>query len=189
MSTTTSQVTVKRVPGGAVSNWMVDSLAPGDGVESTCPAGVFCLGTGGGAVVAFAAGSGITPVYSIVKTALATTSRPVRLLYANRDREAVIFDEGLTRLAGEHPGRLQVLHHLDLEKGFVDDEAARRFAGDDPVDAEYLRLRAGAVHGDRRACADRSRASTGTGSASNASCRPSRIRLRRSRRLPPARPT
>jgi 3-ketosteroid 9alpha-monooxygenase subunit B len=130
-------VTVKRVPGGAVSNWMVDTLAAGDVVETTCPAGVFCLGSGEGEVVAFAAGSGITPVYSVVKTALATTSRPVRLLYANRDREAVIFDEGLDRLAEEHPGRLEVVHHLDDEKGFVDEETGRQFAAEGR-DSEYF---------------------------------------------------
>ena len=130
-------VTVKRVPGGAVSNWMVDTLAAGDVVETTCPAGVFCLGSGKGEVVAFAAGSGITPVYSVVKTALATTSRPVRVLYANRDRETVIFDNGLDRLAKEHPGRLEVVHHLDAEEGFIDEETARQFAGSDS-DAEHF---------------------------------------------------
>jgi 3-ketosteroid 9alpha-monooxygenase subunit B len=122
-------VTVKRVPGGTFSNWMIDTLSAGDVVETTCPAGVFCLGPGEEEVVAFAAGSGITPVYSLVKTALRTTSRPVRLLYANRERDAVIFDEGLDRLAAQHPGRLEVLHHLDVEKGFVDDEVVREFAG------------------------------------------------------------
>ena len=130
-------VTVKRVSGGAVSNWMVDTLAAGDVVETTCPAGVFCLGSGNGEVVAFAAGSGITPVYSVVKTALATTSRPVRVLYANHDRETVIFDDGLDRLAKEHPGRLVVLHHLDAQKGFVDEETARQFAGGDS-DSEHF---------------------------------------------------
>jgi 3-ketosteroid 9alpha-monooxygenase subunit B len=131
-------VTVKRVPGGAVSNWMIDSLAPGDVVETTCPAGVFCLGTGSGEVVAFAAGSGITPVFSVLKTAIATTSRPVRLLYANRDRDSVIFDDELSRLAAEHPGRLEVVHHFDVDEGFVDDETARRFTGAIPADAEYF---------------------------------------------------
>lgn len=113
------KVTVKRVPGGVVSNWMNDNLAPGDTVEATPPAGVFCLGDGAGEVVAFAAGSGITPVISIVKTALATTTRRVRLLYANRDRPAVIFAAELDDLAHRHPGRLEVVHHLDVEDGFV----------------------------------------------------------------------
>jgi ferredoxin-NADP reductase len=124
-------VTVKRVPGGVVSNWMNDALRPGDVVETTCPAGVFCLGPSDGNddVVAFSAGSGITPVLSLVKTALATTSRRVRLLYANRDRESVIFAAELDALAERYADRLDVVHHFDVEKGFVDAEVVGAFAG------------------------------------------------------------
>ncbi len=63
-------VTVKRTPGGVVSNWMLDHLAAGDMVEVTRPAGVFRLTAGDEDVVAFSAGSGITPVHSLLKTAL-----------------------------------------------------------------------------------------------------------------------
>jgi ferredoxin-NADP reductase len=122
------QVTVKRVPGGLVSNAMIDNLAPGDLVEATRPAGVFCLGDEDGDVVAFAAGSGITPVYSVVKAALATTDRRVRLLYANRDRDSVIFGAALDALAEQHPDRLAVVHRLDVEQGFVDGAAIAPFA-------------------------------------------------------------
>ena len=122
------QVTVKRVPGGVVSNWMIDGLAAGDIIETTCPTGVFCLGADAGDVVAFAAGSGITPVLSIVKTALATTSRRVHLLYANRDRDSIIFAGELDRLAEHHPGRLAVVHRLDVDQGFVDADTVRPFA-------------------------------------------------------------
>jgi len=121
------QVTVKRVPGGAVSNWMIDNLGEGDVIETTCPAGVFCLDTGDGDVVGFAAGSGITPVVSIVKTALATTSRRVRLLYANRDRDSIIFNDEIDRLVEQYPDRLSVTHHLDVDHGFVDAETVRPF--------------------------------------------------------------
>jgi ferredoxin-NADP reductase len=128
------QVTVKRVPGGLVSNRMIDTLRAGDGVEATCPAGVFCLtpggveGGGGGDLVAFAAGSGITPVISLVKEALDTTARRVRLLYANRDRASTIFAAGLDALAQRYPDRLELGHHLDVEHGFVDAAAVRGFA-------------------------------------------------------------
>src|SRR3954466_187036 len=57
------QITVKRVPGGVVSNWMIDELRPGHVIETTCPAGVFCLRAEDAAdadIVAFAGGSGIT---------------------------------------------------------------------------------------------------------------------------------
>lgn len=116
-------VTVKRVPGGLVSNWMLDNLGPGDEVEATRPAGVFRLAPGAADVVAYSGGSGITPVFSLVKTALATTGRRVRLLYANRDPEAVIFARALDGLAARHPERLQVVHRYDVEHGYVDADA------------------------------------------------------------------
>ncbi|HEY7069430.1 MAG TPA: ferredoxin--NADP reductase [Acidimicrobiales bacterium] len=122
------QVTVKRVPGGLVSNAMIDTLGPGDVVEATRPAGVFCLGPGDADVVAFAAGSGITPVFSLLKAALAGSSRQVRLLYANRDRESVIFRDALDALVEQHPERLAVVHRLDVEHGFVDDVSVAAFA-------------------------------------------------------------
>lgn len=131
------QVTVKRVPGGLVSNWMMDTLGPGDLVETSCPAGVFCIGPDQGDVVAFAAGSGITPVFSIVKAVLASTSRRVHVLYANRDRDSVIFAAALERLAEHHPGRLTVLHRLDVEEGFADADTVRPFASF-ALDAEYF---------------------------------------------------
>lgn len=127
------QVTVKRVAGGVVSNWMNDELHAGDVIEVAPPAGAFLLGDGEGDVVAFSGGSGITPVFSIVKTALATTSRNVRVLYANRDRDAVIFADALTALEAEHGDRLTVIHHLDVEHGFVDADTVAplaRCAGD-----------------------------------------------------------
>lgn len=123
------QVTVKRVPGGLVSNWMIDSLRPGAVVDTTCPAGVFCLTPGDADVVAFSAGSGITPVISLVRAALEATSRRVRLLYANRDRESTIFAAALDALVAAHAGRLEVVHHLDTELGFVDGDVVRGFVG------------------------------------------------------------
>jgi 3-ketosteroid 9alpha-monooxygenase subunit B len=130
------QITVKRVPGGLVSNWMNDQLAPGDVVETSFPAGFFRLPPGDRDVVACSAGSGITPVFSLVKAALATTSRRVHLLYANRDRDAVIFAEALDALVGRHPGRLDVVHHLDVEHGFVEDATIRPFV-DVAADPEF----------------------------------------------------
>jgi 3-ketosteroid 9alpha-monooxygenase subunit B len=130
------QVTVKRVPDGVVSNWMNDKLAVGDEVETTLPAGIFCLGEGAGDIVAFAAGSGITPVISLVKEALATTSRRVHLLYANRDLESTIFRAELDALVARHPDRLRVRHHLDVEDGYVDAAVTRDFAGVPAADAD-----------------------------------------------------
>ena len=116
-STTTLTVTVKRVTGGLVSNWFLDHLHEGDVIEVTKPAGVFCPQESARPLVGFCGGSGITPVMSITKSVLAGTTRPVRLLYANRDRDSVIFDDALTTLRGVHPERLDVRHHFDSDGG------------------------------------------------------------------------
>ncbi len=128
--------TVKRVPGGGVSNWLVDNVAKGTRIELNPPSGNFCVREGRRPIIAFCGGSGITPVISIAKSVLATTSRPVSLLYANRDRDSVIFDERLDELRDRHPGRLDVRHHLDLEAGFVDGAAVATFV-DGRLDADF----------------------------------------------------
>jgi 3-ketosteroid 9alpha-monooxygenase subunit B len=121
------QVTVKRVPGGLVSNWINDALAAGDAIDVTRPAGVFRLGEAERDVVTFAGGSGITPVFSILKTALAATSRRVHLLYANRDRDSVIFAAELEALVERYGRRLHVVHHHDVDQGFVDGDELEPF--------------------------------------------------------------
>ncbi|TDD86056.1 ferredoxin--NADP reductase [Actinomadura darangshiensis] len=130
------RTTVKRVPGGLVSNWMLDNLATGDLVEVTRPAGAFCLRETAAPLVAFCGGSGITPIASLVKSALATTDRRVRVLAADRDGGSVIFDAELAELTGRHPGRLEVERHLDAESGFVTGGRVRSFTGTDR-DADF----------------------------------------------------
>jgi 3-ketosteroid 9alpha-monooxygenase subunit B len=127
------KVTVKRVPGGAVSNWMNDNLAEGDVLDVMPPAGHFCLRTDEARrakpLVAFSGGSGITPVISLIKTLLATTERPASLLYANRDRDSIIFFDELQALSRSNGRRLRVLHRLDVEQGFVDRRGVVEFVG------------------------------------------------------------
>jgi ferredoxin-NADP reductase len=113
-------VTVKRVPGGKMSNWMIDSLAPGDTIDVLRPTGLFVLRAAATPLVAFAGGSGITPILSIVKTALATTKREIALIYANRSADDVNFAAALDRLRAASNGRFAVHHHLDAERGFLD---------------------------------------------------------------------
>ncbi len=130
-------VTVKRVPGGAVSTVLTESLEPGQPLESTRPAGVFTLNEDQtGDIVAFAGGSGITPVFALLKSALTTTSRRVRLLYANRDAASVIFREALATLVERHGDRLDVAHHIDTDRGFVDAAEVSQYATSGP-DCEY----------------------------------------------------
>lgn len=129
-------VTVKRVPEGLVSNWLLDNVTEGDVVEATKPAGVFCPQPGTRPVVAFCGGSGITPVMSITKSVLASTPRRVRLLYANRGPGSVIFDQALADLAERHPGRLEVRRHLDSDSGFLTTASVVAFVDGD-ADADF----------------------------------------------------
>jgi 3-ketosteroid 9alpha-monooxygenase subunit B len=128
--------TVKRVPDGRMSNWMNDALVPGDTIQVLRPTGLFVLHEHDTPVVAFAGGSGITPVISIIKSALATTDRRVVLVYANRSPDAVIFAEELERLRGASGGQLSLHHHLDSERGFLDAEQCAALVGDDS-DADF----------------------------------------------------
>jgi ferredoxin-NADP reductase len=133
--------TVKRVPGGVVSNWMHDNLRPGHTVEVTQPAGVFCLrddAADARPLVAFAGGSGVTPIMSLAKNALATTGRRVRILTANRDADSIIFAAALAELSARYPGRLEVRYHLDADSGFVTASDVRDFAGADRWADFYL---------------------------------------------------
>jgi ferredoxin-NADP reductase len=130
-------LTVKRVAGGRVSNWLLDEVTEGDELALTLPAGVFTLREHPTPIVAFAGGSGITPVISVVKSALATTDRRVRLLYANRDAESVIFRAELDALVARHVDRLEVVHHLDTEQGFVHSDLVRDFVGGDHLAADF----------------------------------------------------
>lgn len=127
--------TVKRVPGGKVSNWMIDDVAEGDEFEVTTARGFFCLRPADTPLLGFSGGSGITPILSLAKSALATTDRAVRLLCADRDQASVIFEQALADLVARHPGRLSVVRHLDDERGLLDAAAIREFVGSE-VDAD-----------------------------------------------------
>jgi ferredoxin-NADP reductase len=137
--TTALTTTVKRVPDGVMSNWMIDTLQPGDSIEAMRPSGLFVLqlrtGPTPAPIVAFGGGSGITPIMSIVECALATTERPITLVYANRDADSVIFAARLRALAAESGGRLTVHFHLDSESGFLTPDDCARLVGDAAPDA------------------------------------------------------
>lgn len=110
-------ITVKRVHGGQASTWICEDLRPGDEILSLPPAGTFVAGEDHRDLLLFAAGSGITPVMSILRARLARPEGSAVVIYANRDEESVIFARELRELAERHPGRLLVLHHLESVQG------------------------------------------------------------------------
>jgi len=111
------RIAVKRVEGGLVSNDLCSAIRPGDTIEVQPPAGNFVPSSLDGDFLLFAGGSGITPVLSILKSALATGHGKVTLVYANRDDRAVIFKDAIAALVNAHPSRLVVLHWLETVQG------------------------------------------------------------------------
>ncbi|MEQ1437958.1 ferredoxin--NADP reductase [Fontimonas sp. SYSU GA230001] len=93
--------TIKLLPDGRVSRYIAQQLKVGDRYRVIGPGGDFTLDAGhSGPLVLLAGGSGITPVISLVETALAQQpTRPVRLVTVNRDRAHAIFHERLEALA------------------------------------------------------------------------------------------
>ncbi|QWF76907.1 ferredoxin--NADP reductase [Amycolatopsis sp. CA-230715] len=111
------QVTVKRTADGYGSNWICDHLRAGSKVEVLPPAGVFTPSSFDEDLLLLAGGSGITPVMSILKTALEKGTGQVVLVYANRGQDSVIFADELASLAARHPDRLVVVHWLETVQG------------------------------------------------------------------------
>ena len=132
------RVAIKEVEGGRFSTFANRELQTGDELESMTPRGSFHvpLGTEAGSqYVAFASGSGITPVMSILRTTLKQEpDSHFHLFYGNRNSQSVIFKEMLDDLKNEFMGRLEVHHILsredqgsDLLKGRLDAEKCMAF--------------------------------------------------------------
>lgn len=111
------RVTVKRVRDGRASNWLCDALQEGQTLQVLPPAGVFVPRDLSADLLLFGGGSGITPVMSILRSALLAGQGRILLVYANRDQQSVIFRDELRLLAAVHPQRLQVVHWLDALQG------------------------------------------------------------------------
>lgn len=132
------KVTVKRVDGGKGSNWFHDSLKEGGTIDVLPPAGRFVLGQGEAPLLLFGGGSGITPMMSLIKSALKSGNRRIRLFYANRDKPSVIFNAEFEALTAAHPGRLEIIHHLDAVQGLSKpEEVAAALKGFETAEA-YL---------------------------------------------------
>ena len=123
------KVTVKRVNGGKGSNWFHDTLVEGATLETMPPAGRFVLAAGDAPLLLFGGGSGITPMMSLIKSALNSSKRKVRLFYANRDKPSIIFEAEFDTMAKAHPGRVEIVHHLDASQGLTKPEEFAALVG------------------------------------------------------------
>jgi 3-ketosteroid 9alpha-monooxygenase subunit B len=124
------RITIKRVPGGRASNWLLDNLQVGDCIEALPPAGVFVPRSLDCDLLLLGAGSGITPLMAILQAALVEGNGRVCLFYASRDAASLIFAEELTELSARHRERLQLHIWLDAEQGVPNGPAiAAKIAG------------------------------------------------------------
>ena len=109
-------ITIKRVEGGLVSNYLRDQLKPGDLIEIMAPMGNFFIEPSGQQerhYILLGAGSGITPLMSMLKTVLLMEEgSKVSLWYGNRTISDIIFKEELLSLKSEYGDRLSIIHVL-----------------------------------------------------------------------------
>ena len=110
-------VTVKRVAGGVMSNYLNENLKAGDTLEIMEPMGNFTttlVGTEERHLIMFGGGSGITPLMSIMKSVLyAEPKTKVSLIYANRDKDSIIFKKQIEAMQEKYDKTFRVVHLLE----------------------------------------------------------------------------
>ncbi|GAB3261221.1 2Fe-2S iron-sulfur cluster-binding protein [Kineosporia babensis] len=112
------EIAVKQVPGGLLSTHL-HALAAGASLGLIGPSGSFHSGAQpDGEMLLIAAGSGITPMISLIRTHL--PKRPIALLYCSRSEAEIIFADELARLEREFPGQFSVTHVLSSRDGRLD---------------------------------------------------------------------
>ena len=116
------RIAVRRIEGGRFSRFANDALGAGARLDVAAPEGRFTAEIGAGRHYAFfAAGSGVTPVLSIVRSLLAADAGArATLFYGNRTTASIMFREALEDLKDRHLGRLAVFHVLSRESQEID---------------------------------------------------------------------
>ncbi len=127
------RIGVKRIPDGVFSSYVAEHLRPGDSLDIMTPTGSFSTALDPGQrkrYAAIAAGSGITPVLSILATALEVEpASSAVLVYVNRTINSIMFLEELEDLKNRYPDRFQLVHVLDEEPLDVEILSGRLDAG------------------------------------------------------------
>lgn len=118
------KVAVKKINGGLFSSYVSESLKKGDVLEVMPPSGVFNTPIEKDKAknyIVFAAGSGITPILSIIKTHLALEPESTfKLFYLNRSVKSIIFKEEIEQLKNKYFGRFEIFHFLTKERRNVE---------------------------------------------------------------------
>lgn len=118
------KIAIKKVDGGVFSTWAFEKLEEGDWLDVMPPVGTFYTDlhpSNKKAYLAIAAGSGITPVLSIIKATLQTEPHSTfTLVYGNRTRSSIIFKEALEALKDKYLSRFRIIHILSRERTDAD---------------------------------------------------------------------
>lgn len=116
-------ITIKKIPNGSATRYLVDQTKPGDVLEAILPAGQFTLPQSDGTprdIFLIGGGSGITPLFSILKHILHFEPQSrVILIDANSNQEAIIFRQQLYILSQQFAERLKIIHFLSDIKQVV----------------------------------------------------------------------
>ncbi|SEG11068.1 1,2-phenylacetyl-CoA epoxidase subunit PaaE [Jhaorihella thermophila] len=143
------QVGIKKVDGGAFSTWANEELKVGDTLQAMPPMGSFHTDLNPeneNQYLGFAGGSGITPILSIIKTALKTEPKSnFTLVYANKGVNSIMFREELEDLKNLYMGRFNVIHvleqdaqEIDLFTGMVTEEKCAQLFKSGWIDIEHV---------------------------------------------------
>lgn len=134
----TVSVLVRRVNQGAVSNWICDNLKSGDTLEVYPPAGSFNLVEDQAPAAFFAGGSGIAPIFSLIRQALKSGAPRVCLFYANRSAETEMLGEDIDALRDAYPEQFRCQRWFDEGNRFPKASDIKEFLGDRPVKFAYV---------------------------------------------------
>jgi 3-ketosteroid 9alpha-monooxygenase subunit B len=132
------RISVRRVPGGRASNWLLDNLQVGQRIDVLPPAGRLVPHDLDGDLLLLGAGSGITPLRAILQAALEQGRGRVFLFQASRDAASLIFAEELADFAARYPERLQLRIWLDAEQGIPSAPAIAAKIGDWPQGEAFV---------------------------------------------------
>jgi len=122
------KISVKRTADGYASNWICDHVRAGDRLRVLPPSGIFTPASLDHHFLLFAAGSGITPIMSIARSALLSGTGRIVVFYANDNENSVIFADEWAELARDHPDRLLVVHWLVSVQGLPSQALLKAFA-------------------------------------------------------------
>lgn len=115
---------------GYASNWLCDNVSVGMEMTVLTPSGKFTAKSLDVDMLFFAGGSGITPILSLVKSALVSGSGEVVLFYANLDADSIMYERQLQQIRSEFPERFTLVDWLESENGIPTSEAVEKMIRD-----------------------------------------------------------